>query len=284
MTIFNCAIYKTPLQIQLITTSKCNRRCEWCIEKENMQRKYDECGDKYIGNLCLLLTELNNNKIPYNIVLTGGEPTVNERLVLRILEVCEELMPETHRCHSSDNHKETKAYKLGINSNGDDAASPIYKHARLNYIDISFIDRMRMAGEYNENKPIRLQTVYRKSVFADIKSVMQFINSAIDCGYDSILFRQLIGEHPDKKDIFGLEKEISGMEQFAFRDYQINVYDLWVQYLYRNRHVYFKRQDLNAQVLFERINRENISSLVIWPDGTITKSWDFANKLVWPAL
>lgn len=280
MKLFGCEIYKTPLQIQLFTTSRCNRKCEWCIEKNNMLIKYNQNNNKYIKNLRRLLLDLNKNKIPYNIVITGGEPTLNESLVLKILDVCKEIMPPTIKCYSSDNHKKTKAYKLGINSNGDNN-SPIYKHDRLNYIDISFIDVMRNAKSYNKNKPIRLQTVYRKSVFGTgPESVIRFIDKAIKYNYDSILFRQLVGKHPDKNDIFELENAISKNKNFVYQDYQINVYDLWVKYKYKNHDIYFKRQDTNAQQLFERINHKNISSIVFWPNGKITKSWNYKNKLI----
>lgn len=280
MKVFGLKVYKTPLQIQLFTTARCNRKCEWCIERENMLRSYNDLQNQFLANLRKVVDELNKKEIPYNVVITGGEPTVNESLVREILNLCDKTMPKVALCRSSDSKRPTRAFKVGINSNGDNPASPIYGHPRLDYIDISFIDTMRGAKNYSSDKRVRLQSVCRKSIFSTTESVIHFIDLAVDNGYESVLFRQMVGDHLDKKNVFELEREIAEMKAFAFQDYQVNVYDLWVRYLYRNRSIYFKRQDLDAQRVFERINRQNISSLVFWPNGTITKSWDFSNQLV----
>ena len=278
--IFGYEICKTPLQIQLVITERCNRRCVWCIERENMSRFYKPNDKLYLKNLRCVLNQLGDQRIPANVVLTGGEPTLNLDLALGCLDICKEVMPAVVECFSSDSNKPVKGNKVGINSNGDQN-SPLYNHSRLNYIDISFIDTMRSAQTYNgQGIPIRLQTTYRKSVFAmGLESVVSFIDEAITKGYDDILFRQLVGEDKERLDIFAMEKEVFSSSEFRCLDYQINVYDLWTKYAYKNHDVYFKRQDLDAQLLFERMNRGKICSLVFWPDGKLTKSWDYSNEL-----
>ena len=277
--LFGKEIYKTPLQIQLVVTPRCNRSCPWCIEKENMRRKYVEDDARYLDSLCKLLMELNAGGTPYNIVVTGGEPAMNEVLVLQILACCQQLMPCVTTCQASDNQRKVRTFKLGINSNGD-RASPIYRHGRLDYVDISFIDEMRDAGRYSKDKPVRLQTVYRASWFGgSVKEARRFISEAICRGYDSVLFRQLVGDDVDKRDIFEIERRVSRCSDFEYQGYQINVYDLWVKYKHQGHDVYFKSQNLDAQRVFERCNRDRVCSVIIWPDGRATKSWDYENVL-----
>jgi organic radical activating enzyme len=282
--LFNTKICKLPLQIQLFTTSECNRNCSWCIEKENCQYKWGINNKLFLKSLRLLLWECRMENIPFNVVITGGEPLVksNENLLTSILEDCCYIMPKEDICYSSDTQKPVRCFKIGINTNGDFQKGILY-HNRLSYVDITYIDKLKKANEYlyfnEENKHIRLQTIYRKSVFPTIKECKLFIDKCIKYKYASILFRELVGEHSEKVNILEIENEISKDSDFKFKDYQINPYDLWVKYIYKNKEIYFKKQNLEVQRLYERFNMDKITSIVIFPDGIIRKSWDKNNFL-----
>ena len=276
--LMGCQIWKVPLQIQIFTTGKCNKECSWCIEKDNMHRDIICKDELLMCNLEALLKKLNKKNIPYNIVITGGEPTLVSTKVIKILDLCREVMPKPSTCMIDNRNKDI--YTVGINSNGDNQDSLIFKQDRLDYIDITYIDNIRKAEVYNKNIPIRLQTVYRHSIFGDnSKKIIKFINNAIEYGYESVMFREIAEQHKDSKDILKLENEISQKESFEFVDHKKNYYDLWIKYKYKNIFVFFKKQDLPAQRLLERINYNNITSLVLWPDGRVTKSWNYNNHL-----
>lgn len=50
---------KLPLQIQLFVTAKCNRSCDWCIEKENLNIYKDMKDYQYSEIISNLLKILN---------------------------------------------------------------------------------------------------------------------------------------------------------------------------------------------------------------------------------
>jgi len=273
--LFNHKIYKTPLQIQLLTTKLCNRKCAWCIEKGAMSKNYSNNTKRYMENLKTLLLELKHLGISANVILTGGEPTLNEDLALNLLDTCGDLMPKSVYLKN----EMPEGNKVGINSNGDND-SLIFKHPRLDYINISFIDKMYPAQKYNASVPVRLQTVCRKTIFnKGFKSIQHFIKKAIKEGYDSVCFRQLVGDSIDKLDVFTLEEEASYAHNWKYMSYKIDAYDLWVKYIYQNHLVCFKRQDLSSQRVLER-RYGGICSVVFWPDGKVTKSWNYEDALL----
>ena len=277
---FGRDVCETPIQLQLFVTTRCNRCCPWCIEKYNMAWPFVPDDERFLQSLSLVFDELNQKHLGYNVVMTGGEPTENEGLSLKVIEQCARKMPAVTDCVRRPKGIKTRQYKVGLNTNGD-RDSKLYRCTRFDYIDVDFIDKMYPADKFSSARPVRLQTVYRSSVFPNgPASVVGFVTEALDAGYDSVVFRECWGEHGDRCPILGVEREVAKNRDFQFLEYRSNQYDLWVKYSYRGHDVYFKRQDLGMQHLYERANQGKIVSLVVWPDGRVTKSWEHEDVIL----
>ena len=211
--------------------------------------------------------------IPYNVVITGGEPCLSTDRLAHIVSAIKDNILSIIDITSTDGRK-TKAYKIGLNTNGDfPIPSKIYK--QLTYIDITYNGTLINPNGFPNP---RLQTCYRKELFINDDTIIELIDSARQIGYSDLLFRETIN-YIDNPSVFDLMFRLQDKLNLKLIDTQFNVYDTWLFFDYKGFHVYFKKQNLELQRIWEIVNKDNICSLVVWSDGKITKSWDYHNEL-----
>lgn len=260
-------ICELPLQVQIVVTNKCNRSCDWCIEKENMKRYYSFNKDNFLTKLRSLVIALQMCHVPYNIVLTGGEPSTEIQFLDEIIDICYK-KPGPVKMVSTRGYP-TRAYKLGLNTNGYKSSQGFNK---LDYLDYTYIDHLPPISQLGHSN-VRCQTCYRTELFCNAEEVRELINESIQLGYSEILFRKIVNYKDSPSVIELMKKFLSwGLE---YREARFNVYDTSIKCEYKDHPVYFKIQNLETQRAWEYANKDKITSIVMWPDAKITSSWDY---------
>jgi hypothetical protein len=267
MIFFGREICELPLQVQIVVTNKCNRSCDWCIEKENMRREYIPDEELFLKKLSSLMMALRMCHIPFNVVLTGGEPSFDIQFLDEIIDICYK-KPAPLKMVSSRGYS-TRAYKLGLNTNGYKSSEGFNKLDYLDYTYMGYLPPALQLGHAN----VRCQTCYRQELFVNIKGIQELIEESMDLGYSEILFRKTVN-YWDSPSVVALWDELShrGLE---YREARFNAYDTSIKCEYRGHPIYFKIQNLETQRAWEYVNRDKITSIVMWPDAKITKSWNY---------
>lgn len=276
--------------IYLITTYRCNWKCDFCLFRFNYEKETDIC--TYIERVEYAIK--NSDRKVY-IKITGGEPFVYPELLRAILGTL---------------HKyKDKIYKIGIGSNGSIPIpeffnkSTIKTHIFLSRHDIdknlpsvkelsAKIDNPMIDFRVNCNLikgKIDNVEMIKKTIEARSDEFTHFCFrelSAVDIDANSIYPKQIYEYIQYYKDhlvkLDEIEKEIynSHHPDFVFTRNTGNAYDKNHWYWYK-KHFSVKFRAINEKELVAFNERTpGIDEYVVHPDGTLTGCWDKDRKII----
>lgn len=288
-------LYYSNAQMSIYVNKLCNGSCQFCMNKYekrfcNAKNINDE---SYFKNLEKVLCTLESKNIP--ITITGGEPTISNRLV-KIIKMI--------------NQKGYKTRTFSTNGTGLFGRyenKPILEHLLENGI-INNINISRMVIDDNKNKKImninqtndlirrifnfgkingmdmRLSCILQKSGVKSLKDILEFNDFYDNYGIDTIMFRELIPlkDTPNfYKDnvikISSIFEEIANNKEFKYLKTLNGMYYIVNVYRYKNKLVkcYQEKKDIDIKV-----DDNVIREFVFYPDGNLDSGWNKQNGII----
>ena len=268
--------------LHLKLTNACNARCKFCVEQNS---RCNENAKYYAKQVDRMLTEMEREGILYSVSVTGGEPL----LFKEFDSLCDVLRKHDIKF-------------LTMNTNGTYLKSHMDKIDGLfDFIDISrhsisdkrnndifgttvpTIEELKYIKKSLKNTKVRIQCVMYE--IKTINDLLEFINTFRFA--DDISFRRLM-KLPNKYVVnYKTEDDLyNQILEYAFDNFELveqtiqdyYVYEIWnydginVTFSYSNMNMLSNVEDTEDT----RVCRE----FIIHPNGIISGSWDFNNKVL----
>lgn len=268
--------------LHLKLTNVCNAKCSFCVEQNS---RCDENADYFVKQVDRMLCEMEREEILYSVSLTGGEPL----LFKKFSELCDVL-------------REHDIKFLTMNTNGT------YLKKHIKEIDglFDFIDISRHSIDDNVNHNIfrtkvpdieELKTIKKEMkktkiriqcVMYDINSISSFLEFVNTFRFaDDISFRKLMklpkkyGVTYDNED--GLYENILdyAYNNFEFVEQTIQDYYVYEIWNYNGINITFSYSNMDMLSKVEEKEPYNVCrEFIIHPNGVISGSWEFNNKVL----
>lgn len=268
--------------LHLKITNACNAKCKFCVEQNS---KCSENAKYYIEQVDKMLTEMEREGILYSVSLTGGEPL----LFKEFSALCDILRKHDIKF-------------LTMNTNGT------YLKSHIDEIDglFDFIDISRHSISDTHNNEIFGTEVPTIEELKDIKSSLKSTKVRIQCVMcdvnsidgllefvnmfrfvDDISFRRLM-KLPEKYGVTYKTKDdlYNQILEYAFNNLKLveqtiqdyYVYEIWN---YDGINITFSYSNMNMLSNVENIEDKRVCrEFIIHPNGVISGSWDFDNKVL----
>jgi len=276
--------YFSDAQISLYVTKKCNANCDFCMNKLEkrcvLAQELDN--DKYFKMLDYYLDFFKDIK-PW-ITITGGEPTISDRLIPTLEMI------------------KSKGYKIRtFSTNGTNLikkikGKPIIQYMLENNVfnninisrmvidDVTNAKIMNIKNNISKNDDLKVIATYADANDIEIRLSCNLLTNGVnsleemlnfkeyynDLGISTIMFRELIPlnyEQPYKVDIKEIFKEIENNKEFTLVKvldglyYQVKVYN-YKDYLVKC----YQEKDTKL--------KDVIREFVIYPDGKLDNGFD----------
>ena len=268
--------------LHLKLTNACNAKCKFCVEQNS---KCAENAKHYIEQVDNMLAEMEREGILFSVSLTGGEPL----LFKEFSSLCDVL-------------KKHNIKFLTMNTNGT------YLKSHLEEIDglFDFIDISRHSISDIRNNEIFGTEVPTIKDLKDIKNALKNTKVRIQCVMydvktvdellefvdtfrfaDDISFRRLM-KLPEK---YGVKYETEDdlynqILEYVFNNFKLveqtiqdyYVYEIWN---YDGIDITFSYSNMNMLNSVESTEDDRVCrEFIIHPNGVISGSWDFNNKVI----
>ena len=238
-----------PVNFTIVIDSRCNSKCNFCIfsKEEKMQHICDEI---YLENLEFIFDKLK--KLPMEITITGGEPTLFPERLIEVLKLTKKYNLK-HRTFSTNGIGLLNIYKN----------KPILQYMKENGV-IRNINLSRMTINQKENdqifnsKTLTLEEIKRISEFCNINDmdlrlscnlmksyihtpnqIFDYIKIAEDINIENIIFRELVNYEKEFISLKEIEEELNKVfifdkthftdkykiTEFSFNNYHIKEYE-----------------------------------------------------------
>lgn len=287
--------YYSNAQMSIHVNKLCNGSCWFCMS--NYEKRFQDSKDiddeSYFKNLEKVLCTLKNKNIP--ITITGGEPTISNRLV-KIMRMIKEKGYKTRTFSTNGtglfNRYENKtivAHLLenGIVNNINISRMVIDDNKNKQIMNINqtndLIRRIFNFGKIN-GMDMRLSCNLQKNGVKNLNDILEFNSFYDSLGIDTIMFRELIPlkDAPNSyKDniikINSIFEEIANNKEFKHLRTLDGMYYIVNVYRYKNKLVkcYQEKKDIGIKV-DDNIIRE----FVFYPDGNLDSGWNKHNGVI----
>lgn len=268
--------------LHLKLTNACNAKCKFCVEQNS---KCSENSKYYVEQVDKMLGEMEREGILYSVSLTGGEPL----LFKEFSALCNIL-------------KKHDIKFLTMNTNGT------YLKSHLTEIDglFDFIDISRHSISDSRNNEIFNTKMPTIEELTDIKKSLKYTKVRIQCVMcdvvsidnliefvdtfrfaDDISFRRLM-KLPDK---YGVKYETGddlynqileyAYNNFDFVEQTIQDYYVYEIWNYNGINITFSYSNMNMLSDIENTEDNRVCrEFIIHPNGVISGSWDYNNKVI----
>lgn len=283
--------------IYIITTYKCNCKCDFCIFHK-LKSKEDD--DKILENLNKILNKTNEK---VSIKITGGEPFIKTKLLENIIKLC--------------NHHKNKEYikNIGIGTNGTIPLSKGLNETDIKtniYISRHNINHKEMEKEFHHemlNIKDLTKNIYNELItfnyscnlirggIDSVDKILDYINSCDD-KIGKIVFRELNHLSIDNKSMYKdyvydyikyypkhvvpiseILPKINKNPNFKPLFNEGNYYDENYMYIYKGKLIKFRKIDEQKLVEYNKKHKE-VDEYTIHPDGYVSGCWDKDKKLM----
>lgn len=268
--------------LHLKLTNACNASCPFCVEQNS---KCHEDAARFVRQVDRMLSEMEREGILYSVSLTGGEP---------LLFIGFSLLCDVLRKHDIK--------FLTMNTNGTYLKDHIDRSEGLfDFIDIS---RHAIDDDINRNIFIadvptieELKTIKRwlkrtkiriQCVMYDIDSISKFIDFVDAFRFaDDVSFRRLMklpdkyGVNYESNDSLYMEMLNYAYNHFEFVEQTIQDYYVYEIWNYNGINITFSYSNMDMLSKVEQNEPDNVCrEFIIHPNGVISGSWDFNNKVI----
>lgn len=279
--------------IYLITTYRCNWKCDFCLFRFKKEKECDV--DTIIKRLEYSI--LDSPKKVY-IKITGGEPFLRPVLLNAVFNLCEKY--------------KNKIYKIGIGTNGSLVIPNFFKNVNIpTYIFLSrhamvdFLSTPKsLFDDNNKYISFRINCNLIKGGIDSLDKIKQYIEEKTRIyGITHFCFRELSKINIDASNMYPKEvydyldyyaknlipfstikQQLNADSQFEETRVNGNYYDTnrWYWYNDGDKTVSVKFRSIDEQRLleFNDNNPDVIDEYVIHPDGTLTGCWDKDRKII----
>ncbi len=276
--------YFSDAQLSIYVTKKCNAACHFCMNNfENRCLSSKELNDKeYYDSLDYYLDFFKNIK-PW-ITITGGEPTISNRLIPTLKKIKDKKFKirtfSTNGSHLLDKVDSKPLIQYMLENNvlnninisrmviDDDENSKIMN---INIKDSNNNNLRKIATFANVNDiEIRLSCNLLKEGVNDLNTILEFKDFYNNLGIKTVMFRELI-PLPYKKDSYvninTIFKEIEDNKEFKLLKTMEGMYYTVKVYQFND---YLVKCYKEKEIVDNSIIRE----FVIYPDGKLDNGYD----------
>lgn len=268
--------------LHLKLTNACNAKCKFCVEQNS---KCEENARRYIEQVDNMLTEMEKEGILFSVSLTGGEPL----LFKEFSSLCSVLRKHDIKFLTMNtNGTYLKSYLEEIDGLFDfiDISRHSISDIRNNEIfgtKVPTIKDLKDIKNALKNTKIRIQCV-----MYDVKTInelLEFVNAFRFA--DDISFRRLM-KLPEKYGVvYETEDDLyNQILEYAFNNFKLveqtiqdyYVYEIWN---YDGIDITFSYSNMNMLNNVESTEDDRVCrEFIIHPNGIISGSWDFNNKVI----
>lgn len=270
--------------LHLKVTNACNCKCKFCVEQNSTCA---ENATNYLLQVEDMLTEMEKNNILYSVSVTGGEPM----LFSRFQELCELLnkhnisfltlntngyyLHNTNTLSIIDNTFDFM--NISRHSINDDKNQKIFQG------EVPMISTLKDIKNRLHHCKMRLQCVITD--FKDVNDFLEFIDT-FDFA-DDLSFRKLMKLSNKHGVVYDDNEQLYfrlldyAFENFNFKEQTIQDYYIYEIWNYKGIDITFSYS--NMRMLYEVEKNESdkiIREFIIHPNGIISGSWDFTNKVI----
>jgi len=276
--------YFSDAQISLYITKKCNANCKFCMN--NLEKRClnsIELTDKDYFNMLNKYLDFFKDIKPW-ITITGGEPTLSNRLI-KTLEILKEKNYKIRTFSTNGtgllkrvNNKPIIEYMLENNvinnvsisrMSIDDLENRNLMNSKNPLLSNEDLKKISLYSKTNSIE-IRLSCLLLKNGVKDLTDMLEFITFYENLGINSIMFRELIPlpyTNDSKIDIKNIFKEIENSKDFISLREMDGLYYTVKVYSYKDYIVKCYQEK-------ENVNQNIIREFVIYPDGKLDNNFD----------
>lgn len=276
--------YFSDAQISLYITKKCNANCKFCMN--NLEKRCLnslELTDKDYFNMLNKYLDFFKDIKPW-ITITGGEPTLSNRLI-KTLEILKEKNYKIRTFSTNGtgllkrvNNKPIIEYMLENNvinnvsisrMSIDDLENRNLMNSKNPLLSNEDLKKISLYSKTNSIE-IRLSCLLLKNGVKDLTDMLEFITFYENLGINSIMFRELIPlpyTNDSKIDIKNIFKEIENSKDFISLREMDGLYYTVKVYSYKDYIVKCYQEK-------ENVNQNIIREFVIYPDGKLDNNFD----------
>ena len=269
--------------LHLKLTNRCNAKCYFCVEQNS---KCEENADLYLKHVDMMLSEMEKEGILFSVSVTGGEPL----LFSKFDELCDILRKHDIKFLTMNTNGKYLKSKLHIIDGLFDFID-ISRHD-INDLENSNIFNCKDMPTIEDLKEIKSKLTKTKMRIQCVMCNMKTINDVIEfinifSFADDLSFRKLM-KLSDKHGVSYNEHEelYYSMLKYAYDNFDLKeqtIQDYYVYEIWNNGKTDITFSYSNMKMLYEVESKENKSvcrEFIIHPNGIISGSWDFTNKVI----